>query len=458
LLPFLADWTLPLSGAARVDPVKTIPAFLLAVLIAGSIHASEIQKDIKYAEAGGKPLYLDARVPDGPGPFPAVIVVHGGGWAAGNKAMEGEVQPILGPLTQGGFAWFSVDYRLSRVAHYPACIEDVEAAVQFVRNHAKDYKIDPDKIALSGDSAGGHIVNMVAVRATPDHPERRLAAVVCFYGPNDLVEDSFRRNGPSPSLQALFGLPPTKLDTATVKLLQDASPIAFVSPHLPPFLLLHGTADQSVDYPGSIIWKEDLDALGVPCELITIPHGVHVMGNWDKMKPPQTAYKAQVVAWLQAVFAQVGAPVPPAAPLGRRHRIAAWLRHLFGRGASSGPATMKRVAGWWQNAKAPDTSGTQLVRDGSGHSLAAPASSLQWTFDPATSLVHIEYPPGQGRDVPYAGSPDLSESSQDKITKAGVRPKVAFADWRYFPAQDLMISSNGEIFRRQAKEAAAAPL
>ena len=425
--------------------MKTVPSFCFALLLAGSIQASEIQKDIKYGEAGGKPLLLDARIPDGPGPFPAVIVVHGGGWSGGNKAMDGEVQPILGPLTGGGLAWFSVDYRLSRQAHYPACVEDVEAAVQFVRHHAKDYNIDPDKIAISGDSAGGHIVNMVAVRATPDHPERRLAAVVCFYGPNDLVEDSFRRNGPSPSLQALFGIPPTKLDSATVKLLQDASPIAFVSPHLPPFLLLHGTADQSVDYPGSIIWKDDLDALGVPCQLITIPKGVHVMGNWDKMTPPQTAYKGQVVAWLQSVFAQVGQSASPAAPPASPHGFAGWLRKTFGHE----PTARERVAGWWKNVKGPDGSGTHLAPDGSGSSRAAPASTLQWSFDPVTSLVHIDYPAGQGRDVPYAGSPDLAKGPRDKIANAGVRPKVAFADWRFFPAQDLMISSNGEIFRRQ---------
>ena len=426
--------------------MKTLPAFILALTLAGSARAAAIQKDIKYGEAGGKPLLLDARIPDGPGPFPAVIVVHGGGWAGGNKAMEGEVQPILGPLTQGGFAWFSVDYRLSRQAHYPACIEDVETAVQFVRNHAKEYNIDPEKIALSGDSAGGHIVNMLAVRATPDHPERRLAAVVCFYGPNDLVEDSFRRNTPSPSLQALFGIPPNKLDTATVKLLQDASPTAFVSPNLPPYLLLHGTADQSVDYPGSIIWKEDLDALGVPCELITIPMGVHVMGNWDKMKPPQTAYKAQVVAWLQQAFAQVGQPRPAAKPA-RRTGLKGLLHKVFARG--DGPVTMKQVAGFWKNVKGPDHSGTALAADGSGNSLLAPSCLVTWSFDPATSLAHIEYPPGEGRDVPYAGSPDLANGPRDKILNAGVRPKVSFADWRYFPAQDLMISSNGEIFRRQ---------
>jgi acetyl esterase len=430
--------------------MKTLPTFILALALAGSARAAQTQKDIKYGEAGGKPLLLDARIPDGPGPFPAVVIVHGGGWSSGDKAMAGEVQPILDPLTQGNIAWFSVNYRLSRQARYPACIEDVEAAVQFVRAHAKDYNIDPEKIAISGDSAGGHIVDMLAVRATPDHPERRLAAVVCFYGPNDLVEDSFRRNGPSPSLQALFGIPPDKLDTATVKLLQDASPTAFISPNLPPYLLLHGTADQSVDYPGSIIWKEDLDALGVPCEMITIPLGVHVMGNWDKMKPPQTAYKGQLVAWLHGVFARAGAPVEPPRTHGRRHLVRGLLRKVLGReGKPSSPPTMSKVAGFWKNVKGPDNSGIRLAADGSGNSLLAPASTVTWSFDPATSLAHIDYPPGQGRDVPYAGSPDLAKSTRDKILNAGVRPKVAFADWRYFPAQDLMISSNGEIFRRQ---------
>jgi len=432
--------------------MKSFPAFLLTLVLAGSALASETQKNIQYAAPGGKPLYLDARIPDGPGPFPAVIIVHGGGWAGGDKAMAGEVQPILQPLTDGGLAWFSVNYRLSRQAQYPACIEDVEAAVQFVRAHAKEYNIDPNKIALSGDSAGGHIVNMVAVRATPDKPERRLAAVVCFYGPTDLVEDSFRRNGPSPSLQALFGIPPNQLDTTTVKLLQDASPTAFVSPHLPPYLLVHGTADQSVDYPGSIIWKEDLDALGVPCQLITIPMGVHVMGNWDKMKPPQTAYKAQVVAWLQAALAKAGPPPEPAHAHGGKGGL---LGNIFGQGhkqrgheTAAEPVTIADVVGWWKNVKGPEGSATRLVADGSGNSLLAPASSLQWSFDPAASLVHIEYPPGQGRDVPYAGSPDLAKGPADKIANAGVRPKVSFADWRYFPAQDIMISSNGEIFRR----------
>ncbi len=414
--------------------MKTLFVGIWFGALTGLCSAAHVERDVIYAAPEGMSQRLDLCIPNGRGPFPAVVIVHGGGWATGDKEDPKEVRPILDPLTKGGIAWFTINYRLSRQARYPACVEDVEAAVQFVRAHAQAYRIDPSKIALSGDSAGGHLVNMVAVRATPDHPERRLAAVICFYGPNDLVEDSFRRNTPSPSLQALFGLPPATLDRPTVQLLQDASPIAFVTPQLPPFLLLHGTADQSVDYPGSLIWKAALDALGVPCEMITIPRGVHVMGNWDLMDPPQTAYKQQVVDWLQGVFRH---PLPPARPVAIRVKP-------------------NRLAGLWKVAGAPEPSGLYLGADGGGESLAAPLGAIRWTLDPAANRVHIEYQPGQGREVPYAGSPDLAEGPRQKILRAGVRPKVGFADWRYFPAQDLMISSNGEIFRRQTKAAADA--
>ncbi|HVW22242.1 MAG TPA: alpha/beta hydrolase [Opitutaceae bacterium] len=407
--------------------MKLHPAFLAAAAFACSLPAAEIQKDIPYGSAGGIELKLDARIPDGPGPFPALVIVHGGGWSGGSKSDPREVGPILDPLTDAGIAWFSVNYRLSRQARYPACIEDVESAVQFVKRHAAEFRVDPAKVAISGDSAGGHIVDMVAVRASPDHPERRLAGVVSFYGPNDLVEDSFRRNGPSPSLQALFGLPPKILNGPTVKLLQSASPLAYLSADLPPFLLLHGTADQSVDYPGSVILKADLDAIGVPCELITIPGGVHVMWNWDHMKPPQTAYKQQMIRWLKALFARPERPAPP------RPRV--------------DPA---RLAGKWAKAKAPAGAAVILAADGTGRSLVEPACPIGWTFDPAANAVHIDYPERQGRDVPYAGSPDLSTLARNKIEAAGPRPTVGFADWRYFPGPDVFVSSNGEIFRRQA--------
>lgn len=407
--------------------------FLGALFLAVAASAAPVQRNVPYGMGGGKPLLLDACVPDGPGPFPAVIIVHGGSWAGGDKADPREVGPILAPLTQAGFAWFSVNYRLSRQARYPACIEDVEAAIQFVRQHAGRFRIDPDKIALSGDSAGAHIVEMVAVRATPRHPERWISGVIAFYGPCDLVEESFRRGGPSVAVQSLFGLPPKRLDATTVRVLEEASPIAHVRPNLPPFLLLHGTADAMVDYPSSLAWKRDLDALGVPCTLITVRGGAHVMWTWDHMKPPQLGYKQQMIAWLRNVFAHPR-PVTPVRPVA---------------------VAPSRVAGVWQ-----ETTGREVVRlapDGSGASLAGPSCPIAWSFEPGEDLVHVLYAPGHGREVPFAGSPDLSQFQKNRVVAAGVRPLVGFADWRYFPAQDLMISAEGEIFRREAKIAAARP-
>lgn len=275
-------------------------AFLLFFLLlaAPNVHAG-LTKDIEYTKSGDVSVKLDACIPDGPGPFPAAILVHGGGWSGGDKATE--IDPLFAPLTKAGIAWFSINYRLAPQYPYPACIEDAEAAVRWVKAHAKEYNLDANKIVLIGESAGGHIVDMVAVRATKDKPDTRVAAVVAFYAPCDNVADSIRRGGPSPSMQKLLGIPAEKLGAdgklseKTTKLLYDISPLNFVHKDLPPYLLVHGTADKSVPYEQSPQWQAKLKALGVPCDLITIKDGPHVMGNWEKLDP---TYKDQTIAWL----------------------------------------------------------------------------------------------------------------------------------------------------------------
>ncbi len=272
---------------------------LVSIFIFPALLSAGLTKDIEYAKPGGVSVKLDACIPDGKGPFPAAILVHGGGWSGGDKSTE--IDPLFAPLTKAGIAWFSINYRLAPQYPYPACVEDTEAAVRWVKAHAKEYNLDPDKIVLIGESAGGHIVDMVAVRATKEHPDTRVAAVVAFYAPCDNVADSIRRGGPSPSMQKLLGIPPEKLgpdgklSDKTTKLLYDISPLNFVSKDLPPYLLLHGTADKSVPYEQSVEWQAKLKALGVPCDLITIPGGVHVMGNWEKIDP---TYKDKTIAWL----------------------------------------------------------------------------------------------------------------------------------------------------------------
>jgi len=290
----------------NICAIRAIGGLIFALLLVAPVHAG-LTKDIEYSKPEGESLKLDACVPDGMGPFPAAILVHGGGWSSGDKATE--IDPIFAPLTKAGIAWFSINYRLAPAHKYPACIEDAEAAVKWVKAHAKEYNIDPQKIVLIGESAGGHIVDMVAVRATKDKPDTRVAAVVAFYAPCNNVADSVRRGGPSASMQGLLGVPAGPMNDQTKKALYDISPLNFVHKDLPPYLLVHGTADKSVPYEQSVQWQAKLKDLGVPCDLITVKDGPHVMGRWETIDP---TYKEKTIAWLVKTLGMTPPAVAPA--------------------------------------------------------------------------------------------------------------------------------------------------
>ena len=124
--------------------------------------AAELHRDVEYSRAEGLSLRLDASIPDGTGPFPAAIIVHGGGWVRGDRKYD--VAPLFKPLADAGFAWFSIDYRLaSDPLHFGIAVNDVEAAIRFVKERAQDYRIDADRIALIGESAGGQLAGMAAL-------------------------------------------------------------------------------------------------------------------------------------------------------------------------------------------------------------------------------------------------------------------------------------------------------
>ena len=189
---------------------------ILCLILAAAPLRAAFTPDVVYGTASGESLKLDVRIPDGAGPFPAVILVHGGGWMNGDKATN--PKPLFNPLTKAGFAWFSINYRLAPKYRYPACVNDVETAIKWVKAHAKEYNIDPARLSLIGESAGGQLVDMAAVRATD---ETRVAAVVSFYAPCDLVADMEARGSLSTTVSALLNL--TKFDDAARKSLRDAS-------------------------------------------------------------------------------------------------------------------------------------------------------------------------------------------------------------------------------------------
>ncbi len=254
---------------------------------------AEMRTDVEFAKPGGVSLTLDAHVPDGPGPFPTAILVHGGGFVRGDK--QSYIKPIFEPLAQAGFTWFTINYRLAPQHRYPACVEDVETAIRWVKDHAKEYKVDPDRIALIGESAGGHLVSIVGARGKG---KSRVAAVVPFYAPHDLNYQADAKGGKlGESLSALFGL--TELNDPAREVLRQGSPSNYVRKGLPPYLLIHGTKDEQVPYEQSTRFQQSMRAAGNRCDLFTVPDGIHGMGAWDKAHPE---YKTHMVDWLKQVL------------------------------------------------------------------------------------------------------------------------------------------------------------
>ncbi|HEX5323546.1 MAG TPA: pectinesterase family protein [Capsulimonadaceae bacterium] len=257
---------------------------------------SQVEKDVQYGKAGDTSLKLDISVPDGSGPFPVAIVVHGGGWGRGDKEGKGDIEPVFGPLTDARFVWFSIDYRLAPKYQWPACLSDVRTAIRWVKAHAAQYKGDPGKIALIGYSAGGHLVCQAATVAGPD---TQVQAVVGLAAPTDLVLDTQRRGGLSKSLQAL--LDRQNVDDQTQAILADISPINHVHTGLPPFLLVQGTADKTVPFVQSVNFQKKLQDAGVTCTLIPIDGATHTIADWSKLDP---GYGSKMTAWLVSTLSQ----------------------------------------------------------------------------------------------------------------------------------------------------------
>ena len=278
-----------------------ILALILTVTCAG---ATLDRKDVEYSRPGGKPVLLDLHVPDGPGPFPAAILVHGGGFDEGSKSTN--VQPLFDVLANAGFAWFSIDYRLAPEFRFPQANEDVNNAIRWVKANAAAYRVNVSKIAIIGESAGGFLVNYAGTHETPD---TRVAAVVDFYGPVDYGElAELRRDHPERFNMAtinrhaangggihFFGA--DQLDEAGLRKLRAISPIAAVHKGMTPFLCIHGTKDDQVAYEQSPEMCDAMHKVGAACELITIEGGGHGMRGWRA--PEMQHWKPEVVAWLK---------------------------------------------------------------------------------------------------------------------------------------------------------------
>jgi acetyl esterase/lipase len=262
---------------------------LAVVLSVGAFSPAAVMTDVEYGKVGDFSLKLDANVPDGDGPFPMAILVHGGGWATGDKS--GLYHVPTAALTRAHFTWFSINYRLAPKFRWPACFDDLKTAIRWVKSHAAQYKGDPRRIALIGYSAGGQLVCLAAVTADK---ATRVQAVVGLAPPTDLELDLPQRGGLSKSLQDLLGRP-KEVTAESRKTLRSMSAVNFVKPGLPPFLIMQGNADKSVPYQGSLNFVEKLKQNGVPCELVTLKGAVHNIATWPAADP---RFQQKIVDWL----------------------------------------------------------------------------------------------------------------------------------------------------------------
>ena len=237
--------------------------------------------DIPFGSADGSPLLLDVALPDpAPSePMPAIVHIHGGAWLQGEKAIGTNIL-----FAQNGFFTVSISYRLSGQAIFPACLHDCKAAVRWLRANAALWHIDPDRIGVRGDSAGGHLAallgtsgDVAALEGDSGSPgySSRAQAVVDEFGATDMLQPEDSKE-PNPvtlreAAERLFGGPLSE----RTELVQAGNPITYIQPDVPPFLIVHGDSDPNIPIKQSErLYKALLEA-GCDVTFVRVPGGGH---------------------------------------------------------------------------------------------------------------------------------------------------------------------------------------
>ena len=253
-------------------------AFILFLI--ASVAAAETQTDIEYERVGDLSLKLDLHTPQAANP-PLIVYVHGGAWRGGSKS-----DVPIAKLIEHGFAIASVDYRLSTQAPFPAQIQDIKAAIRFLRAKSELFHLNSSRIAIIGSSAGGHLAALVGVTngnkalegTIGEHLSQSsdVQCIVSLFGASNLQtilsqSTEFGLKMRVPALQLLLGGQPTeKPDLAKL-----ASPVAHLDKDDPPLLLIHGDADPQMPPQQSQELAKAYEALKLPVQLIMLPGGKH---------------------------------------------------------------------------------------------------------------------------------------------------------------------------------------
>jgi acetyl esterase/lipase len=255
-----------LSLLSPVDAQETVPAGVV------------FEKNIEYSNPDDQHLQLNlARPKEGPGPFPAVICIHGGGFRAGTR--EG-FNGLCLQLAERGYVAVTVSYRLAPKYQFPAAVYDVKAAVRWMRANAEKYQIDPDRIGTTGGSAGGHLAQFLGVTSGVKKFEgdggnaeysSSVKCVVNFYGPSDFTKSYDASVDAKDVLPLFLG---GNLEQERHRHI-ESSPLYWVTPEAAPTLFVHGTKDAYVAHEQAEWIVERMKAADVEATLMTIEDGDH---------------------------------------------------------------------------------------------------------------------------------------------------------------------------------------
>ncbi|ABC28420.1 Esterase/lipase [Hahella chejuensis KCTC 2396] len=245
-------------------------------------------QDMAYVSNGHAQQKLDLYLPSAGKNIPLIIWIHGGGWMNGDK-----VKGVPIDYVDEGYAVASLNYRLSNVAKFPAQLEDVKAAVRWLRANAKQYDIDPDRIGAWGASAGGHLAALLGTTGDVEdfdvgenlNVSSRVQAVVDYFGPTDFLQMDEHRLPASESHDKADS-PESRLIGGAIQDNKDkvkrTNPITYVSEGDAPFLIVHGDADPIVPHHQSQLLETALKEAEVPVSFYTVKGGQH--GRFNDLK------------------------------------------------------------------------------------------------------------------------------------------------------------------------------
>jgi acetyl esterase/lipase len=226
-----------------------------------------IEEGVAFGIGGERELRCDVFTPPGvSGDAPAVLLVHGGGWSGGDRQQLRGYGILVGRL---GFVCVACEYRLTGEADWPAQIHDVKAAIRWMRANSERLRIDPTKIAIEGNSAGGHLALLAAGTPKLEQFEGQggnegvstdVAAAIGIYPPTVFYHGDDVTPG-GIKIAAIMG------DRGTAEDARTASPLTYVTEGFPPTLLIHGNRDEIVSPQASLRMYEALEEAGVPVEM-----------------------------------------------------------------------------------------------------------------------------------------------------------------------------------------------